>query len=155
MTPATSPSLPPDSGYVPMARPESHGLGVTIATGTSTLAVWLIALLPLFHFAVIYLVFTVLAVPLVPGIQWGVLAAPAVFSLVFASMDRRRLVDKGHGELPSAVLAIVPPLYLLIRCFRVGARSIGPLLAWIVLQVAAGFAVVALMPDVLAAAIAR
>jgi hypothetical protein len=148
------PAAPSASQYVPMARSTAASLGVTEASGTATTGVWLIAVLPLLHFAIVYAVFGILATPFVPGIQWAVIAAPAVFSLIFAAADRRRLVDKGHGSLASAVWAIIPPLYLVVRCVRVGGASIGALLTWAVLQAAAVAGVFILLPTVLAAALA-
>jgi hypothetical protein len=145
---------PSASQYVPMARTSAASLGVTEANGTSTPGVWLIAVLPLMHFAVVYAIFGVLTTPFVPGIQWGILAAPAIFSVIFAAADRRKLVDKGHGSLASAVWAVIPPLYLFVRCFRVGGMSVAALLLWIVLQAAAVAGVFILLPAVLAAAIA-
>jgi len=145
---------PSASQYVPMARSSTASLGVTEANDSATAGVWLIAVLPLLHFVVVYAIFGVLATPFVPGIQWGIVAAPAVFSLIFAAADRRKLLDLGHGSLASAVWAVLPPLYLLVRCFRVGGISVVTLLVWVVLQAAAVVGVLILLPTVLAAAIA-
>ena len=121
--------------------------------GTTTAGVWIIALIPVIHFAVVYLVFSVLAQPFVPGIQWGVLAGPVIFSLIFAAVDRRQLIANGHDDAPASLFAIIPPLYLIVRLVKLGRSSLAPLIVWIVLQAAAAAAVVVLMPDVLMAAI--
>ncbi len=118
----------------------------------STLGVWLIGVLPLLQFAVVYAIFGPLAFGFVPGTQWGILAAPAAFSLLFALLDRKALIDGGN-DAPSPLFAVIPPLYLLVRCFRVGPSSIGPLLVWIVLQAGAVGGVVYLLPVLLSAAV--
>jgi hypothetical protein len=122
-------------------------------TRSGTLGVWLLAVLPLLQFAVVYAVFGVLAEPLVPGIQWGILVVPALFSLLFAAADRKKLLDNGHDETPNAVLGILAPLYLIARVAVIGPRSIAPLVVWVVLQAAAVAGVLVLLPAVLAAAI--
>ena len=111
------------------------------------------AVLPLLQFGAIYLAYGIFGQPLIPGIQWAVVLSPAIFSLIFAIVDRRALVNLGYGELPSAVLAFIPPIYLLVRCFTVGPRSIGALAMWLALQAAAVAAVIILLPHVLATAI--
>jgi len=121
--------------------------------GILTLWVWLIAVLPLLQFVIVYLVFVQLSVAFSPGIQWGIVAAPAVFSLLFASGDRRKLTSLGIERVPSPLLAIVPPVYLLVRSFDVGRSSFGTLVAWILLQAGAIAGVVYLMPHILAQAV--
>ena len=125
-----------------------------VASGAPTLWTWLIALLPLIQFAVVYLVFTELGVTFAPGEQWGILLAPAVLSLLCASGDRRRLNDLGVARVPSPLLAIVPPVYLLVRTVDVGRASLGPLIVWVLLQAAAIAGVFFLMPHILAQAMA-
>jgi hypothetical protein len=149
-----SPALSSAAEYVPMARAAGVTLGITEATGTSTVGEWLIAVLPVIHFAVVYVVFGVLAEPVVPGIQWGILMAPAVLSLIFASVDRRKLINNGYGTVPSVVFAVVPPLYLLVRCFSIGWKSVTSLIVWVVLQAAAVAGVFLLLDPVLKAVIA-
>jgi hypothetical protein len=137
----------------PVARARPAGFGVPQSRGTSTVGVWVIAVIPAIHFAVVYLVFSVLAQPFVPGLQWGVLAAPVIFALVFAAVDRRQLIGNGHDDAPSALFAIIPPLYLIVRVVKLGRSSLAPLIVWIILQAAAAAAVVVVMPAVLKAAI--
>jgi hypothetical protein len=122
------------------------------AAGSSTFSSWLIGILPLLQFAVIYLVFQVLAVTLAPGMQWGFLAAPAAFSLLFANADRKKLTNLGFGA-PNIVFALLPPLYLIVRCFTTGRSSVPPLIAWVVLQAGAVAGMYYLLPGVLNAAI--
>jgi hypothetical protein len=137
----------------PVARARPAGFGVPQGRGTSTVGVWIIAVIPAIHFAVVYLVFSVLAQPFVSGLQWAVLAAPVIFALIFASVDRRQLIGNGHEDAPSALFAIIPPLYLILRIVKLGRSSVAPLVVWVVLQAAAVAAVFVLMPAVLTAAI--
>ena len=122
------------------------------ADSSATVAMWLIAVLPLLQFAVIYLLFKPLGFELAPGMQWGILAVPAAFSLLFANADRRRLTDRGLPS-PNLAFALLPPLYLAMRCVITGRSAVLPLVAWIVLQVAAAAGVYFLLPTVLAAGI--
>jgi hypothetical protein len=100
----------------------------------------------------VYVVFDVLGVTLAPGMQWGILAAPVAFSLLFANADRKKLTDLGASS-PSIVFGLIPPLYLIVRCFTTGRSSVLPLVAWVVLQAGAAAGVYFLLPSVLAAAI--
>jgi hypothetical protein len=161
MPPTAWPTLPP-VGSVPMAPAASADFGTlprTVpdrsfesAAGSATVSSWLIGVLPLVQFAVVYVVFGVLAITLAPGMQWGILAAPAALSLLFANADRKKLTDLGFSA-PSIVFAFIPPLYLLVRCFTTGRSSVLPLIAWIVLQAGAAAGVYYLLPSVLDAAI--
>lgn len=139
--------------YVPMDRAPSASLGVTVASGTSTLGVWMIALLPLFQFAIVYAIFGVLETSLMPGIQWAILFAPAILGVVFAAADRKTLVDKGHGDVPTIIAGFIPPLYLILRIVKVGGTSVFALVLWIIFQLAAVAGVYFLMPTVLASVI--
>jgi hypothetical protein len=118
----------------------------------NTLGVWLIAILPLLQFAVVYGIFGALAQPMIPGIQWGILIVPGLFSLLFAAADRRKLLALGHDRAPNAALGILAPLYLIARVVILGRRSIAPLLVWVVLQVGAAAGLVVLVPTVFASA---
>ncbi|MDQ1551578.1 MAG: hypothetical protein QOD50_1000 [Actinomycetota bacterium] len=161
MPAAAWPTLPP-VGSVPMAPAASADFGslprtapdrsFESAVGSATVSSWLIGVLPLVQFAVVYVVFGTLAVTLAPGMQWGILAAPAALSLLFANADRKKLTDLGFPA-PSIVFAFIPPLYLLVRCFTTGRSSVLPLVAWIILQAGAAAGVYYLLPSVLDAAI--
>jgi hypothetical protein len=118
----------------------------------ATISLWLIAALPLLQFAVIYLLFKPLGLELAPGMQWGILAAPAAFSLLFANSDRKKLAERGLSA-PNIAFALLPPLYLAIRCVTTGRTSVLPLVAWVVLQAAAAAGVYILLPAILATAI--
>jgi hypothetical protein len=145
----SSASAPTEFGSLPHTVPD-RSFEPTI--GSATVSSWLIAALPLLQFAVIYVVFGVLGVTLAPGMQWGILAAPAAFSLLFANADRKKLTELGFSA-PNIVLGLVPPLYLIVRCVATGRSSILPLVAWVVLQAAAAAGVYYLLPSVLAVAV--
>jgi hypothetical protein len=128
------------------SAPTIHPTGPT----SSTVAAWLIGALPLLQFIVIYLVFGPLDQPFPAGSQWGVLASPIVLSLIFAILDRRILTSRGYTGMPSVVFALIPPLYLVMRCVRFGLSALAPLIAWFVLQVAAAIGYGILLPTVVA-----
>ena len=113
----------------------------------------MIAVLPVLQFAVVYALFDSLRVPVIPGIQWGILLLPALFSLLFAAADRRRLLHIGHNRAPNAALGIFAPLYLVARVVIIGPRALAPLVVWLALQVAAGFAVEHFLPALVAMSI--
>jgi hypothetical protein len=85
--------------------------------------------------------------------QWGILAAPAAFALLFAIADQRSLQKAGVDRAPSPLLAIVPPIYLLARTIDAGRSSAALLIAWFVFQAAAAAGIYYLMPSLLALAI--
>ena len=116
--------------------------------GPVTLSAWLIGLLPLFQFVLIYLAFGVLNYALYSGMQWGILLAPAAFSLLFANSDRTKLANLGFAS-PSIPFAVIPPLYLIVRGIRTGRSSLGPLVLWIVFQAAAIAGILYLLPALL------
>jgi hypothetical protein len=147
--PAPTSSAPSASDPAPRVR-GSEPLVATapLERGPATLWAWLIGLLPLIQFALIYVAFGVLGYPLYAGMQWGILLAPAAFSLLFANSDRTRLAILG-AEAPGIPFAIVPPLYLVVRSIRTGPSSIGPLVLWLVLQAAAIAGLVILLPALL------
>lgn len=120
-----------------------------LAPSTNTFAAWVIAALPVLQFAILFLVFGALGQEFPAGSQWGILAAPAIVSLVFALFDRRILVGRGFADAPSVVWAIIPPLYLIVRCVRFGRSALIPLIVWIVLQVASAAATLVLLPKVI------
>jgi hypothetical protein len=55
-------------------------------------------------------------------------------------------VARGHHDAPSVVWAVIPPLYLIVRCVRFGIGALAPLIAWVVLQVLAAIGFVSLLP---------
>ena len=144
LAPAVDESAPP--------APTSRRAAAVQTESAVTVSVWLIAVLPLLQFAVIYLLFKTLGLELAPGMQWGILAAPAAFSLLFANSDRKKLTERGLRS-PNLALAIIPPVYLVVRCITTGRSAVLPLVTWVVLQAAAAAGVYLLLPSVLSAAI--
>jgi hypothetical protein len=88
-----------------------------------------------------------------PGLQWGILAAPAVLSLLFALGDRGALTKARVERVPSPLLAIVPPIYLLVRAVDVGRSSAALLVAWVLFQAIAAGGIYFLLPHLVAQAI--
>jgi hypothetical protein len=145
----------PSIAAAPLAPPVVPRQVAVAASDPSanTLSVWIIAILPLLQFTVVYVVFGVLAQPMIPGIQWGILILPGLFSLLFAAADRRRLIALGHDQAPNAALGILAPVYLIARVVVLGPRSAAPLIVWAVLQAAAVAGAIVLLPTVVAAVV--
>lgn len=149
---SVTPALPPvgtttNRATTPRTSAAPSNVGTT--GGTLTAWAWLIALLPLIQFGGIYLAFAELNVVFAPGMQWGILAAPAALGLLFAIADRRKLVNLGVARAPSPLIALIPPIYLLTRAIEVGRSSVVPLLAWLIFQAAAAAGVYYLLPHLL------
>ena len=100
---------------------------------SSTWAVWVFAVLPVLHFALVYLLY-IATKPTDDTYRFAVLLGPIVIYLVLAVVDRSILARAGHETLPSPLLAIIPPLYLGFRVTRVGRSSLPQLITWFVLQ---------------------
>jgi hypothetical protein len=147
--PQIEPAAIPPVDYSNLPRTVGTASDPQSRRGTLTGWVWLIALLPLIQFAGVYLAFSELDVTFVPGMQWGILAAPAPLAMLFAIGDRRRLVAMETPRPPSPLLAVVPPIYLLTRAIEVGRSSVATLLVWLVLQAVAAAGVYYLLPHLL------
>jgi len=144
-------SLPPDpfatlsAAVEATPRPFVSLLPAAVVSGpvfaiparSTTATVWLFTLFPVVHAAVVWLIFGLLDLGAEPVIYYSVLAAPLFFYLVLAFFDGRELRDRGFSRTASAVLALVPPLYLLVRAIRVGAAGVVPLLVCLLVQAAA------------------
>lgn len=157
-------SLPPDpfatpSGAVEATPPPFVSLAsssptagpvLAISPRSTTAAVWVYALLPVVHAAALWLVLGLLDLGENPVIRYSVLGAPLVLSLLLAIIDGHVLRGRGFPRTASAVFALVPPLYLLVRAIRVGAAGVVPLLVWLLLQTAAFSFILLQLPGVFA-----
>jgi hypothetical protein len=121
-------------------------------TRSNTAAVWLFVLLPILHVALVWCVLVWLDLGGDPLVRYTVLAAPLLLYLVFAFADRRVLRSRGFERPASVILALIPPVYLLVRAIRVGAAGVVPLLLWLLLQTAAYSFVLLQFPAVFALA---
>jgi hypothetical protein len=119
-----------------------------ISAGSTTTVVWLFALLPVVHAAALWLALGLLDLGGNPVIRYSVVGAPLFLSLLLAFIDGRVLRDRGFLRTASAVFALVPPVYLLVRAVRVGAAGVVPLLIWLLLQIAAFSFIVLQLPAV-------
>ncbi len=116
--------------------------------GSSTVAVWLFAVLPILHVALIWYVYEQLQPAHLTLLRWPLIAGPIVIYLVLAAIDRGSLKRRGYERSAFFLFAIVPPLYLIIRAARVGAAGAAPLIIWLVLQAAAVGALIVVFPIV-------
>jgi hypothetical protein len=117
---------------------------------TSTVAIWVFALLPIVQFALVWAVYHYLA-PTQDWVRWVVLLGPLVIYIALAAGDRRTLYARGHVSVPSAALAIIPPIYLGLRATRLGVRALAPVIVWFALQAAVVFALMIVFPAIFAA----
>ena len=157
-------SLPPDPFASPSAAVKASpppfvslapaaavtGPVLAISARSTTGAVWLFALLPVVHAAAVWLVLGLLDLGGSPVIRYSVLGAPLFLYLVLAIIDGRVLRRRGFVHTASALLALIPPLYLLARAIRVGAAGVVPLLLWLLLQTAAFSFILLQLPAVFA-----
>jgi hypothetical protein len=118
-----------------VAEPEEAG-------NSSTVTIWIFAALPILQLALIWLVFEKLALSDASLFRLPVLVGPVVIYLLLALFDNRALADKGYEPRALPLLAIIPPLYLIIRTVRIGTAAVAPLVVWLVLQVAVGGALI-------------
>ena len=123
---------------------------LAISARSTTAAVWLFTLLPVAHAAAVWVVLGLLDLGSDPVIRYAVLGAPLFLYLVLAFVDGRVLRGRGFPRTASAVLAFIPPLYLLVRAIRVGAAGVVPLLLWLLLQTAAFAFILLQLPSVFA-----
>lgn len=123
---------------------------LAISARSTTAAVWILALLPVVHLAAVWLILGLLDLGGSPVIRYLVLGAPLLLSPMLAFLDGRVLRGRGFLRTAPAVLALVPPLYLLVRAIRVGAAGVVPLLLWLLLQTAAISFIVLQLPSVFA-----
>ena len=95
---------------------------------------WALTLLPIAHFATVWTVLFLLSIPMPLGGVYALYLGPLVLYPIFATFDRRALISRGYERPPSAALAIVPALYLVVRSVRVTGASLTPVRsAWFLL----------------------
>jgi hypothetical protein len=128
--------------YVPMgshygSEASASGANLTIAKKSITWAVWVLALLPIVHFALIWLLIDELHTSQGLSLRYVLFGAPTIVYLALARADHQALIRNGHGTVAHTGWAVIPPLYLLIRCVRAGGASVWPLIAWLLLEGAA------------------
>jgi hypothetical protein len=119
----------------PVARAVSPTL--VVSAGSTTVAICLFTLLPVIHLAIVWFVLVWLDLGSDQMVRYAVLIAPLFLYLVLAIADSQILRSRGFESTAAAVLALIPPIYLLVRAIRVGAAGVVPLLLWLVLQTAA------------------
>ena len=139
-------SLPPDPFALPGAAGTFRSEPPVWVTGpllpasararSTTWAVWAFALVPALLAAGAWLALSRLHLAAAVPLQIGLIAASVILSLVFAATDRRMLRRREFDRTAPTALAIIPPLYLLVRAIRVGAAGIAPLLVWLLIQAA-------------------
>ncbi len=110
---------------------------IALAARSTTAAVWLFTLLPIVHAALVWFELVWLDLGNDRLVLYSVLGAPFFLYLVLAVADRQLLRSRGFERSAPIALALVPPIYLLVRAIRVGAAGVVPLLLWLLLQITA------------------
>jgi hypothetical protein len=124
--------------YVPPTAPvPTPHTALAVTAPSTTWAIWLLALLPVVHAALIWVLLDLLQLGGGLVLRYVVLFAPVVIYLALARADHQMLRRRGFVKVAPTALALVPVLYLLIRAIRVGASGVVPLLAWLLLQTGA------------------
>lgn len=108
-----------------------------VSARSTTVAICVFTLLPFIHLAIVWFVLIWLDLGSDQMVRYSVLVAPLFLYFVLAVADSRLLRSRGLAPSANAVLALIPPLYLLVRAIRVGAAGVVPLLLWLLLQTAA------------------
>ena len=108
-----------------------------VSSRSTTVAICVFTLLPFIHLAIVWFVLIWLDLGSDQMVRYSVLVAPLFLYFILAVTDSRLLRSRGLAPTANAVLALIPPLYLLVRAIRVGAAGVVPLLLWLLLQTAA------------------
>ena len=128
----------PGAGYAPFSAEMARPIPVIASLlPTSTLAIWLFALWPVI--LSVALVAALLSFDFlldIPTAAFGGLYV--VFNLLFAAADKSKLQSLGHERAVGPFWSLLPLVYLIIRTARLGARSIAPLIVWVVANLASG-----------------
>jgi hypothetical protein len=123
--------------FVPSAVPVAPVPMFTANVRSSTWTVWVLALLPALQAATAWLIFGRLHLAADLPLRLALIAGPVLLALALAGADHRSLRRRGFDRVSPVVLAVIPPLYLLVRAVRVGVAGVVPLLTWLLLQAAA------------------
>ena len=150
-SPAFGFTLPPDPFATPSAALAAKLQAVPLASvplpvpsatiapaaRSTTAAVWLFTLLPVVHASLVWFELVWLGLGSDRLVLYSVVGAPLFLYLVLAVADRQLLRSRGFERTAPVVLALVPPIYLLVRAIRVGGAGVVPLLLWLLLQITA------------------
>jgi hypothetical protein len=103
----------------------------------ATVPAWSMAFLPVLQFLGLWVTINVLQLELGDLARYALLATPALIYILIAYADRKTLLVRDFEQLPSPFVAIVPPIYFVLRAIRVGVSGLLPLFVWLALEVAA------------------
>ena len=104
----------------------------------STFGIWGLALAPLLTTALAWVAIVQLGLDSSGSLRYVLIGAPLAIHTLLAGLDKRSLEKLGHERTVNPLFAVIPPLYLLIRLVRVGSKTVGPLLLWVVSVAASG-----------------
>ena len=130
--PEREPEVTAAAGYLPMGsfgRADQPAAPYEAApAGSTTIWVWLLALLPLGLAAILELRLS--------GSGY-IYLGPLGLYVTFALFDRRALVTRGFEAAPNQWWILVPPVYFLLRAAKTTAASYPPFIGWLLTMVLA------------------
>ena len=123
-------------GYAPFSAEMARPIPVISSLlPTSTVSIWIFALWPLIFSAGLVAALLSFDVLLdIPSAAFGGLYV--VINLLLASNDKKKLESVGHDRGVGPWWSLLPLIFLIIRTARLGARSVAPLIVWIVANLA-------------------
>lgn len=125
-------------GYQPTRKPwqESFTGAIDVPTGSSqTFAGWLFAASPLWIAMMLIAGMTVLSIVSPILVQAGFAVVAFAMTFLLARQDTRHLIERGY-RAPSVWWVLLPFFYFVARTVRVGARSLGMLITYVLSFVA-------------------
>jgi hypothetical protein len=134
--PAAATTGVPAGAYAPFSAETARPIPVISSLlPTSTLSIWIFALWPLILSAGLVAAFLSFDVMLdIPAAAFGGLYV--VMNLLLASNDKKKLESVGHDRGVGPWWSLLPLIFLIIRTARLGARSVAPLIVWLLAQAA-------------------
>jgi hypothetical protein len=112
----------------------------------NTVALWIFALSPIVHGALIWLAFDQFGDRTSTLVRYAILAGSIVAYVILAVVDHGTLLRRGIADPPYPALALLPPLYLIARFSRTKASSLAAGLTWVSVQIAAAVVLLIQVP---------
>lgn len=102
---------------------------------SSTLAVWLFAVSPLWIAGGIWSVWRLGVLPTnAVTVFIGIVGVVLAISVALASIDRKRLAARGFNPTAAPAWVLLPLVYFIVRTVRVGRGGLGPLILYVLSQ---------------------
>lgn len=159
-SPAPTYTAPVDNApaYVPLSFTHQAVEPSTVAyeeVSPNTAAIWLYVFVPLLLLAQLYLPVSARLEDLLTDLgalaaRGGLALAFVIAAIVLAAIDGHRLREGDFAFTPPAVLAVLPPVHMVVRLLGTGIRSLPVTLLALVVQLGVGLLLVTQLPLLLA-----